>query len=99
MAGLSERRPLAPAMINLVEASGLHFMDRDGEKYGVQLINPSVYASPPMVDLAGREIIVHGIENKVLWHLRLEAFFKQTEGGLLYYYVPIPKELEIPKEW
>lgn len=95
------REPLTAEMISHAQLSGLKFMDRDGEKYGVQLISPSLFQASPMMEMAGREVLVMGTSatEKVLWHLRLQAFYKETPEGLLFYYVPIPKELEIPPAW
>src|SRR5947209_1868860 len=94
---------LSQRLEDLARYSGItRFMDRDGEKIGVELPTwRGLLDCSPLIEVAGKEVLVQSpvpYEDH-LWHLRLQQFFKRTDQGLLYYYIPIPTELEIPESW
>lgn len=99
----SKREPLSPEMVEFAEHSGMKFLDRDGIRYGVEIVRymDALRDHEPMVTLAGRDVIVCGHDRlaEPLWHLRLQPFYQESPQGLLYYYVPLPANLEIPESW
>jgi hypothetical protein len=92
------RSPLMEEMVEYAKTSSLKLMDRDGVPYGVEVVDfKHLLGHEPMVVVAGREVLITSphAEDGWLWQLRLESFYCNSPRGLLYYYAPIPRNVEL----
>lgn len=87
---------LTQEVVDWAENAGMGFMDRDGEKKAVRLgPDPLAWQQEPASFLAGRDLLIKGPDGSTIWHLRLQMFYAETPFGRLFYYVPIPINVEV----